>query len=246
MSQAGSVLVVTGTGTGVGKTVVTAAIAVLAAARGERVAVLKPAQTGVRPGDPDTDVPDIDMVTRLSGVTDTHELARYPHPLSPEAAARTSGLPPLEMDAAADYAAKLVADRDLVLVEGAGGLLVRYDHDGTTIADLARRIGAPVLTVAAAGLGTLSNTALTLEALAARGLVSAGVVIGSWPGDPGLAEQNNLTDLPAIAGQPLAGILPGNAARLPRHAFLAVARDGLAPHLGGTRAAGVAPPIAIP
>lgn len=221
-------MVVTGTGTGVGKTVVTAALAALAAASGKRVAVLKPAQTGVPP-----DVPDVDTVTRLSGVTNTHELARYPDPLSPEAAARTSGLPPLEMDAAADYAAKLAADHDLVLVEGAGGLLVRYDPVGSTIADLAGRVSALVLTVVAAGLGTLNHTALTLEALNARGIGSAGVVIGSWPRDPGLAERLNLADLRTVAGGPLAGLLPEGAGRLPRTAFLEAARAGMGPRLGG-------------
>ena len=228
-----NILVVTGTGTGVGKTVVTAAIAALAAARGKRVAVLKPAQTGIRPGG---DVPDIEAVTRLSGVTDTHELARYPDPLSPEAAARTSGLPPLDPGAVADYAAKLAVDRDLVLIEGAGGLLVRYDPEGTTVAHLAARLGAPVLTVASAGLGTLNHTALTLEAVAARGLVSAGVVVGRWPRDPGLAERLNLADLQTAAGGPLAGVLPEGAGRLSRAGFASVAREGLAPRFGGLHA----------
>jgi dethiobiotin synthetase len=231
----GKILIVTGTGTGVGKTVVTAAIAALAAARGEGVAVLKPAQTGVPEGG-GGDVPDVDTVVRLSGVTDTHELVRYPDPLSPEAAARMSGLPPLEMDAAADYAAKLAADRDLVLVEGAGGLLVRYDPGGTTIADLATKLNAPLLTVVAAGLGTLNHAALTMEALRARDIVSAGVVIGSWPRDPGLAERANLADLEVIAGGPLAGVMPEGAGQLSRTAFESVARAGLAVRLGGRRA----------
>ena len=82
------VLVVTGTGTGIGKTVVTAAIAALAHARGDRVAIVKPAQTGVHPG-PGSDVPDAETIERLSGVADTHELARFPDPLSPEACRRT-------------------------------------------------------------------------------------------------------------------------------------------------------------
>ena len=130
------VLVITGTGTGIGKTVVTAAIAALAHARGDRVAIVKPAQTGVHPG-PGSDVPDAETIERLSGVADTHELARFPDPLSPEAAARVSGLPPLDLADAADYIGKLAASRDLVLVEGAGGLLVRYDAAGATLADLA-------------------------------------------------------------------------------------------------------------
>jgi dethiobiotin synthase len=241
------ILVVTGTGTGVGKTVVTAAIAALARAAGRQVAVVKPAQTGVPGGSPggasprgaaeDSDVPDIDIDTvfRLSGVTDTHELARFPDPLSPEAAARVSGLPPLDVAAAADYVAKLAAERDLVIVEGAGGLLVRYDPAGSTLADLALALSAPALVVTAAGLGTLNHTALTCEALSARGLTCAGVVVGSWPREPGLAERENLADLPVAAGMPLAGVLPEGAGTLPPHEFLLVARANLAPHLGGAR-----------
>jgi dethiobiotin synthase len=229
----GRVLVVSGTGTGVGKTVVTAAVATLARARGERVAVVKPAQTGTATGD----VPDIETIERLTGVTDTHELARFPDPLSPEAAARTAGLPPLDLRFALDYVAKLAESRDLVLVEGAGGLLVRYDPDGGTLAGLAADLAAPVVVVAAAGLGTLNHTALTLEALAARELASAGVVIGSWPRRPGLAELANLTDLETVAGEPLAGLLPENASALERPAFRAAAFGGLGSRLGGRREA---------
>jgi dethiobiotin synthetase len=232
--------VVTGTGTGVGKTVVTAALAALALDRGDRVAVVKPAQTGVGTGvpgadAPDVDTPDIDAVQLLSGVADTHELARFPDPLSPEAAARASGLPPLDMRAAADYVTKLAESRDLVLVEGAGGLLVRYDADGSTIADLAGALRAPVVVVAAAGLGTLNHTALTCEALATRNIISKGVVLGSWPRHPGLAELTNLTDLEVVAEGPLAGVLPEGAGLLGRPEFLAAARAGLAAHLGGDR-----------
>src|ERR1700733_5751039 len=176
-------LFITGTGTGVGKTIVTAAIAALARAAGQRVAVVKLAQTGVHNG-PGSDQPDLETVTRLAGVTDTHELARFPDPLSPEAAARVSGLPPLDLAHAAGYIGKLAGSRDLVLVEGAGGLLVRYDSAGATLADLAAMLGAPVLVVTAAGLGTLNQTALTLEAIGARKLRLAGLGIGSWPREP--------------------------------------------------------------
>ena len=228
------VLVITGTGTGIGKTVVTAAIAALAHARGDRVAIVKPAQTGVHPG-PGSDVPDAETIERLSGVADTHELARFPDPLSPEAAARVSGLPPLDLADAADYIGKLAASRDLVLVEGAGGLLVRYDAAGATLADLAVMCAAPVLVVVAAGLGTLNHTALTCEALAARRLELAGVAIGSWPGDPGLAERENVTDLETLTGRPLAAALPEGSGALARDEFLAMARRHLGPTLGGTR-----------
>jgi len=95
-------------------------------------------------------------------------------------------------------------------------------------------LAAPVLVVAAAGLGTLNHTALTLEALAARKLACAGVVIGSWPAQPGLAEQSNLRDLETVAGQPLAGMLPTGAGDADRATFLGLARRGLSPALGGT------------
>jgi dethiobiotin synthase len=227
-----SILFITGTGTGVGKTIVTAAIAALAAAAGQRTAVVKVAQTGVHDG-PGSDTPDLGTIARLSGVTDTHEFARFPDPLSPEAAARVSGLPPVSFARAAEVVDDLAAHRDLVIVEGAGGLLVRYDADGATLPDLAVALDAPALVVATAGLGTLNHTALTLEALAARKIVSAGVVIGSWPGRPGLAELANLTDLEVVARGPLAGVLPEGAGALGRPAFLAVATAGLVPSLGG-------------
>ncbi len=220
---------VTGTDTGVGKTVVTAAVAVLARERGATVAVVKPAQTGVADGEPG----DLDDVIRLSGVTTTFELARYPDPLSPAAAARVSGLPPVSLDQAAETITELTESHRLVLVEGAGGLLVRFDEDGATLADLARALHAPVLVVARASLGTLNHTALTLEAMAGRGLDLAGVVIGSWPSEPGLAERCNVADLEMLAARPLSGVLPEGAGSLDHAAFAHVARSGLAPALGG-------------
>ena len=223
-----SLLVVTGTGTGVGKTVVTAALAALALARGASCAVVKPAQTG----EPDGAAGDLAEVARLSGCTDLHELVRFPDPLSPAAAARRSGRPPLD-HAQALHLLLSLGDRDLVLVEGAGGLLVRYDEDGLTVADLARSLRAPVLVVAAAGLGTLNATALTLEALAHRGVELAGVVLGAWPAEPDLAERSNLRDLETLAARPLLGALPEGAGGLARGAFLEAARTGLGPHLGG-------------
>jgi dethiobiotin synthetase len=223
-----SVLVVTGTDTGVGKTVVTAAVAALARARGASVAVVKPAQTGVRPGLPG----DLDEVRRLAGLTeDLHEYARYSAALAPAAAARLAGLPPPDLAACARQLKEL--RRDLVVVEGAGGLLVRYDEEGATLADLAHDLGAPVLLTVRPGLGTLNHTALTLEVMAARGVELAGVVIGSWPRRPGLDDLCNVRDLETIAARPLAGVLPERSGRLDGPDFLLVARGGLAPHLGG-------------
>ncbi|MBS2966900.1 ATP-dependent dethiobiotin synthetase BioD [Actinocrinis puniceicyclus] len=230
-----SILVVTGTGTGVGKTIATAALAALAATRGASLAVVKPAQTGVAEDEPG----DLADVARLAGLadTDTYEYARYPDPLSPAAAARISGLPPVSLhDAAADIR-KLADSRRLVLVEGAGGLLVRYDEDGTTLADLARDLNAPVLVVADPALGTLNHTALTLESMALRGVELAGVVLGSWPcepDEPDLAMRCNIRDLETLAARPLAGAIRSGAGTLDAPDFLLAARAGLSPAFGGT------------
>ncbi|MEJ2858872.1 MULTISPECIES: dethiobiotin synthase [unclassified Saccharothrix] len=225
-----SVLVITGTGTEVGKTVTVAALAALAVADGRRVAVLKPAQTGVADGEPG----DLADVVRLAGPVTTLELRRYPEPLAPATAARRSGLPRVHPSEVAAAAVELDETHDLVLVEGAGGLLVQFDDEGTTIADAAWALNAPVLVVAHAALGTLNTTALTAEALLRRGLESVGVVIGRWPAEPDLAARCNLVDLPEAAGAPLLGVLPDGAGGLGRDEFLTVAREGLSPWFGGT------------
>jgi dethiobiotin synthetase len=219
-----TVLVVSGTDTGVGKTVVTSAIAALAVAANCRVAVLKAAQTGVTAAQ----TSDVHEVRRLVGPSVTcRELARFPDPLAPATAARRADVPPVTPLAIADAARQLAASHDLVLVEGSGGLLVRFDDSGGTIADAAGVLGAPVLVVVRAGLGTLNHTMLTVEALRTRELCCVGIVIGAWPGQPDLAAQCNLADLPAVTGLPLLGILQEGAGYLSRAEFLAAARRGL-------------------
>lgn len=224
-----AIVVITGTGTEVGKTVVTAAVAAASLAQGLSVAVLKPAQTGVAEGEPG----DAAEVVRLAGEVTAVELARYPEPLAPATAAARAGLPAVGPDDIAEAAAKLAAVHDVVLVEGAGGLLVRYDAQGATLADAAQALRARVLLVAAPGLGTLNAAALTAEALSSRRVSCAGVVLGSWRGEPELAERCNIADLPAVTGAPLLGALPQGAAALAPTAFRATAPEWLAPQLGG-------------
>ncbi|MEU9183762.1 dethiobiotin synthase [Streptomyces sp. NPDC048484] len=225
-----TVLVITGTGTEVGKTVATAAVAAAAVAAGRSVAVLKPAQTGLLPGERG----DADEVARLAGAVTAVELARYPEPLAPATAARRAGLAPVRPEQMAEAAGKLATEHDLVLVEGAGGLLVRFADEGGTLADAARLLGAPVLVVASAGLGTLNTTELTARELRSQRLDLLGVVVGSWPNDPDLASRCNLADLPRVAGAPLLGALPEGSGRLTPAAFRATAASRLAPRLGGT------------
>ena len=115
-------VLVTGTDTGVGKTIVTAAIAACATAAGLRVAVVKPGQTGVDPAY--GEVPDEEVIARLAGPAHTRTMATYPDPLAPLAAARVAQLAPLDLYTVVDTVKHVVDGYDLVLVEGAGGLLV--------------------------------------------------------------------------------------------------------------------------
>ena len=222
------IVLVTGTDTDVGKTIVTSAIAAAAQAAGLRVAVIKPGQTGTAEGGPT----DIDQITHLARPHTTRTLASYPEPLAPLAAARVAGMAPLELYEVVD-AVRAEADKhDLVLVEGAGGLLVpmgvRPSGDAWTVADLATTLGGQTIVVARAGLGTLNHTALTLEALDRRG-VPAKVVLGAWPAEPELVHWANLTELVPH----LVGALPDGAGGMEPGVFQRSAPGWLTPTLYG-------------
>lgn len=231
MSPLAPIIIVTGTGTAIGKTVTTAAIVVGLRAQGLRLVVAKPTQTGLLPGEPG----DLHEVCRLAGEVETHEFVRLPDPLAPDAAGRLAGA---SLPTVAEHATRLTEiagrdDVDLVLVEGAGGLLVRIDADAATIADLGAELaaaGAKVgyIVVADPGLGTLNHSALTAEALRSRGLDCLGFVIGSWPDNPDLAMQTNLQDLASVTGAPLLGRIPAGAGRIDPAAFQANAADWIA------------------
>jgi dethiobiotin synthetase len=185
-------VVVTGTDTAVGKTYVSAALC------DAETTYVKAAQTG---GDDDAQT-----VRELSGAT-VHTLARYPEPLSPERSAARANLPCIRPREIADFVEQLDGR---VVIEGAGGLLVRFGEG--TIADVAQLLDAPLIVVARAGLGTLNHTALTVEAIERRGLNCLGIVIGSWPREPDLASLCNLDDLESIA--PVLGRIPEGATDL--------------------------------
>ncbi|MEO9016916.1 MAG: dethiobiotin synthase [Mycobacterium sp.] len=210
-----TVLVVTGTGTGIGKTIATAALACHARRAGMDVAVCKPVQTGTVDGDDD-----LAEVGRLSGVTELAGSARYPQPLAPAAAAEQAGM---ALPTRADML-RLIRGLDrcgrLTLVEGAGGLLVELAAAGITLRDLAGDLGAAALLVVGAGLGTLNHTALTLEALAGQGISCAGLVVGSWPAQPGAVHSSNLEVLRRLA--PVRAVLPAGSGGLDAAGFAAM------------------------
>ena len=224
-----------GTGTGVGKTVVTAAIALAARAQGRTVAPLKPAQTGAD-GIATTDA---GFVSALLGLDEpAPSLCPY-HlraPLAPAVAAQLEGIR-LDPGAVLRAYAALSARYDLVLVEAAGGALVPFS-DGVDMAALAGMLGLTVVVVIRPDLGTLNHTLLTLEALHRRGLTVLGTVICGYPDAPGLDAVTNPQVLARISPVPLLGVIPYDPA-IDTEAghpgdLATIGPAGLDPLLGGT------------
>jgi dethiobiotin synthase len=152
-------LFVTGTDTGVGKTVLSAALML----RYPDACYWKPIQTG-----PDDDTAE---VRRLSGGQVIDEGIRLPDPVSPHLAARRAGAT-IDLDALVGR----VSRPPSMIIEGAGGVLVPV-NDSQTMADLMVLLGLPVIIAARTTLGTINHTLLTLEALRAHSLEIAGVVM---------------------------------------------------------------------
>lgn len=214
--------VVTGTDTGVGKTVLAAALCAVRRAAGADVAYLKPIQSGAADGDDDAA-----DVGALAGVP-TRTLFTLGPPLAPAVALRLAG-ETLTADEVV-RACRNAITTDEVVVEGAGGLLVELTTDDATVGDLASQLGLPLLVAVRPGLGTLNHTALTLEAAQRRGLATAGTVIVGYPAEPDLATRTNLAELDRLADGRLLGVIPHLGARLD----LADAPSWLGPDLGGS------------
>lgn len=190
---------VTGTDTGVGKTIAAAALCRAERAAGRTVLYAKPVQTGLRKGEPG-DAAFVAAAARVPVV----ECLRFPDPLAPAVAADLDHSV-IDVDGLLADLAKAADGFDRLVVEGAGGLLVPLT-DEVTMADLADRLGAGLVVVTRPTLGTLNHTALTLEAARSRGLPVDGLVVSGWPAEPGVTERTNLERLSAMA--PVLGVLP--------------------------------------
>ena len=204
MIRAGGVFV-TGTDTGVGKTVATCALVRGLRARGIDAGAMKPIETGVGDAGP-MDALALRAAAGGGDALDDVCPQRFALPAAPTAAARAEGR-------AVDLAAVDAAYRRLrmrhawLAVEGAGGLLVPA-ADGVTMADLAARLGLPLLVVCRAALGTLNHTRLSLEAARRRGLEVIGVVISHADGPLSDADAVNLEELRRDADAPWLGEIP--------------------------------------
>ncbi|HEX6535934.1 MAG TPA: dethiobiotin synthase [Gemmatimonadaceae bacterium] len=190
---------ITGTDTGVGKTVVSAAVLAMLRARGVRAAAMKPVETGVGDGDLDRDA--MRLWRAAGAVDDPRDVGPVvlPEPLAPVLAARRAGravdIAPLD-----DAFARLAARASAIVVEGAGGILVHVAPT-LTYADLFRRWRLDVLIVAANRLGALNHTLLTVAEARRAGLRVRGVVLNEAApaaGRADLARETNLAMLREI------------------------------------------------
>lgn len=214
------IIAVTGTNTDVGKTVATAAIAAVLKRCGVDVVAAKPIQTGEEPGRGDASA-----VEKLAGIA-TFERWRYPEPLAPNLAARRAGIQTPSLDEVAEWIRSLDAPDRVVLVEGAGGLLVRLADD-YTLADLAKATGAPVVVVTSLGLGSLNLAELTCVQARAMGLEVLGLIGGSMPDNPDLPTSLNVEELPEVTGADYWGHLQEGSGRLDPERFAKVAWDAI-------------------
>jgi dethiobiotin synthetase len=220
---------VTGTGTDVGKTTVTAALAAAFHRMHLRVGICKPLASGCARlpgagkdpatplGDEDFDSPDATFAARAAGLDPTDRgLLRYLSPVryatavSPGVAARLEGRSPdwRRVETALDWWQE---NCQVLLIEGAGGWYVPLDGHDYMIADLAAALRLPVLVVTHANLGAINQALLTIHAIKERNLVVAGLVINRVPTEKGLrdlAVQTNLEELPRLSGVPVRAVLP--------------------------------------
>lgn len=202
----GKGIFVTGTDTGVGKTLVTAALALYLRRRGVDVGVMKPVETGVE--DPTRLGPDAELLQWAAGSNDEAELVspvRLQAPLAPSVAARQEGVA-IEMEQLLAAARELGRRHEFLLIEGAGGLMVPI-AGGLLMADLAAQTGLPLLVVARPNLGTINHTLLTTFAAQAMQIPLAGFMINNMPAAPDAACKSAPEALVTLASADLLGVL---------------------------------------
>jgi dethiobiotin synthetase len=192
-------LFVTGTDTGVGKTVVAGALCASLRAAGVRVAAVKPVLSGLDEPDDSGWPPDHELLAAATGARpDDVAPLRFGPPVSPHLAAELAGttIDPADLVAAVRRAA---ATAEVTVVEGVGGLLVPL-APGHAVRDLATTLGLPLVVAARPGLGTINHTLLTVEAARAAALDVRAIVLTPWPAEPSVVERSNRATIELATG----------------------------------------------
>ena len=199
---------ITGTDTGVGKTVVAATLARLLVMRGVTAGVMKPVTSGCREQDGRLVSDDALLLCRAAGVTCSHDIAPYllREPVAPAEAAKLDGVR-IDFSGITSAYERLSACHDVMIVEGAGGLMVPL-AGGLLVADLVKALELPLLVVARPNLGTINHTVLTCFAAQQLGLTVAGVIINGYSDQPDLAERSAAHHIGSLCGAPVLGCWP--------------------------------------
>jgi dethiobiotin synthetase len=199
---------ITGTDTGVGKTIITAALALCLQQRGLRVAVMKPIETGcLNERELSSDAERLRTVIAVTTSIDLISPYRFALPLAPLAAARATGVT-IEIDRIKAACQNLANDYDFVLVEGIGGLMVPLSEK-SDVRDLIASLHLPALVVGLAALGGVNHALLTIEALRQRAISIAGIVLNQLVSEPNHQQTQSTVDLiRERSGVPVFGPLP--------------------------------------
>ena len=203
-------VMVTGTDTEVGKTVVAAGLARFLRGQGLDVGVMKPVASGaVESAAGGRASSDVVALVEAAGCSDPAEWVNpycFTAPVAPALAAELEGVS-VDMERIVDCYERLRSRHDLTVVEGAGGALTPVS--GTlSVADLAQRLRIPALIVSRAGLGTINHTVMTVECLRSRGVECLGFFLNRFPPTPGLAERTNADRIAAVTGALHLGSIP--------------------------------------
>jgi dethiobiotin synthetase len=197
---------VTGTDTGVGKTVVAAAIVARLREKGQPVRALKPLITGLDEA-PDADwPPDHELLARVSGQRpDETMLHGFGPAVSPHLAAELARVSPPSIHTLTAEIRAATPAGSVVIVEGVGGLLVPISRSASVL-DLAVALELPLIIAARPGLGTINHTLLTAQAARAAGLRIAGVVMTPWPAEPDAMVRSNRDTIERLTKLPVVGL----------------------------------------
>ena len=205
----GKGIFITGTDTAVGKTLIAGAMAGVWAKSGKRIGVMKPVESGCVRSDNGLQPQDALFLKEMSSSTDDLDLIspyRFEQPLAPRRAAELEGIE-IDLKKIERIYRQLEYTHDLMLVEGAGGLLAPV-YKTFTVADLIKLLDIPLVVVAKNSLGTINHTLLTVEYARSNGLTVLGIIINNLISSPDSSSETNPQIIKELSGFPLLGVVP--------------------------------------
>ena len=200
---------ITGTDTEVGKTFIAGGLARVWLKNGRFVGVMKPIESGCVRSDGGLQPHDALFLKEMSSSTDDLDLIvpyRLEHPLAPSIAAEIEGVE-IDLEEIKRIYKQLECKHDLMLVEGAGGLLAPL-YKSFTNADLVKLLGIPMVVVARDSLGTINHTLLTVEYARSNGLTVLGIIINNLSSSPDPSTKSNPGIIKELSGVPMLGVIP--------------------------------------